>query len=169
MTRTTKAITGEKTMTKTESHKVANFTLPITINPQRIADLLCGAIEGGSDYWLEGIEYILADGMELADFRKGGKLAKQISDDYFHPTQIIPLFEGCGLRVETNGDWRNLAQQKEGKPRKPILNPQSIQTGLRIMAEKHKSHFGDFMSENDDAVTADVFLQCCLFGELVFG
>ncbi len=28
---------------------------------------------------------------------------------------------------------------------------------------------GDMLAENDDATTGDVFLQCALFGELVFG
>jgi hypothetical protein len=30
-------------------------------------------------------------------------------------------------------------------------------------------HFADVLNENDDAGTGDVFLQCCLFGEIIFG
>jgi hypothetical protein len=40
---------------------------------------------------------------------------------------------------------------------------------LALMAEKEPRHFGDFMGENDDATTSDVFLQLCLFGEVVYG
>jgi hypothetical protein len=28
--------------------------------------------------------------------------------------------------------------------------------------------FADFLKEDDDATTGDVFLQCCLFGEVQF-
>ena len=41
--------------------------------------------------------------------------------------------------------------------------------GLGLMLEKYPQHFGNFMSENDDAETADVFIQLCLFGEVVYG
>jgi hypothetical protein len=37
------------------------------------------------------------------------------------------------------------------------------------MAREYGRHFSDMIAENDDATTADVFLQCCLFGELVYG
>jgi len=37
------------------------------------------------------------------------------------------------------------------------------------MAEKYPRHFHNFLEENDDAETGDVFIQCCLFGEIVYG
>ena len=37
------------------------------------------------------------------------------------------------------------------------------------MANKHKWHFDAMVSENGDAITADVFLQCCALKELVYG
>jgi hypothetical protein len=50
-----------------------------------------------------------------------------------------------------------------------VLDAASTQAGLRIMASKCGRHFGNWMDENEDAETGDVFLQCCLFGEVVFG
>jgi hypothetical protein len=41
--------------------------------------------------------------------------------------------------------------------------------GLQLMADKYPNHFADFMQENDDATTSDVFLQLSVFGELIFG
>lgn len=37
------------------------------------------------------------------------------------------------------------------------------------MAEKDPRHFGDLVSENDDADTHDVFIQHVLFGEVIYG
>jgi hypothetical protein len=50
-----------------------------------------------------------------------------------------------------------------------MLDRVAILEGLRIMAEKEPRHFADFMTENDDADTGDVFLQCCLYGEVIYG
>jgi hypothetical protein len=34
---------------------------------------------------------------------------------------------------------------------------------------QYRSHFGDMIGETGDATTGDVFLQCCLLGEVVYG
>ncbi len=49
------------------------------------------------------------------------------------------------------------------------MNWARIESGTRLMAEQHPVHFADFMLENDDAVTADVWLQCVLLNEVVYG
>src|SRR4051794_10292331 len=36
---------------------------------------------------------------------------------------------------------------------------EAAQRGLQLMAEKYPHHYADFMAENDDATTGDVFLQ----------
>jgi hypothetical protein len=37
------------------------------------------------------------------------------------------------------------------------------------MAQAYTRHFADFINQNDDAITGDVFLQCCLLGEVLYG
>ena len=49
------------------------------------------------------------------------------------------------------------------------LNHSAFHRGLQTMADTYPRHMGDIISKNDDATTADVFLQCCLFGQLVYG
>jgi len=49
------------------------------------------------------------------------------------------------------------------------LDLDAIKKGLQIIAEKYPRHMGDFLNENDDADTGDVFLQCCLFGDAIYG
>jgi hypothetical protein len=36
------------------------------------------------------------------------------------------------------------------------------------MTEKYTHHWRDLMAENDDATTADVFLQMSLFGDILY-
>ena len=47
--------------------------------------------------------------------------------------------------------------------------PDQLHSGLRAMATKFPFNFANFIGENDDAETADVFIQCCLFGGLRYG
>lgn len=49
------------------------------------------------------------------------------------------------------------------------LNLGVIQKGLHVMAKDYPQHFADFYSGDYDAVTSDCFLQCCLFGEVIYG
>jgi len=80
-------------------------------------------------------------------------LAKGISrKDFAFPHIEIPFTEGCALIIcGKRLDW------------------DSMQKGLQIMYDKYNRQYLDFVYENDDAETSDVFLQCCLFGEIVFG
>lgn len=50
-----------------------------------------------------------------------------------------------------------------------LCGPAQFQRGLQLMAEKQPSHFSDFMEENEDAITADVFLQLVALGDVVYG
>jgi hypothetical protein len=48
------------------------------------------------------------------------------------------------------------------------LDLKSIGRGLEDLATKYPRHFADLVNENTDAITANVLLQCCLFGELIY-
>jgi hypothetical protein len=41
--------------------------------------------------------------------------------------------------------------------------------GIKVMIQKQPSHFSDVMQDNDDAITADVWIQCALLGEVIYG
>tara|TARA_B100000945_G_C20238142_1_gene528593 strand:- start:155 stop:496 length:342 start_codon:yes stop_codon:yes gene_type:complete len=49
------------------------------------------------------------------------------------------------------------------------LNMTSLQSGLESMSNIARSHYNNFLIEDCDAETGDVFIQCCLFNELVYG
>jgi hypothetical protein len=71
-----------------------------------------------------------------------------------------PLNEGGALMI---GDL-------EEPERKPIrLALAQLKLGLERMAKDYPTHWADFINENDDSSTADVFLQLCLFGEVIYG
>lgn len=41
--------------------------------------------------------------------------------------------------------------------------------GLRLLHRQYPGHWKDFMDENEDSDTGDIFFQLCTFGEVVYG
>lgn len=116
------------------------------VSDERIQDLLTSALEGGSNYWyiIKSFNY------------PPGQTKKTLGITYPH---IELPFKGGSLTI---GDI-------EGDMPDKVLDRQAITKGLEVMAEKYPKDYADFLAENDDANTGDVFLQSALFGEVVFG
>ena len=148
---------------KVEEQKIPTF--PVVMEHQiplnRIADMICCGMEGGIGYWSVITGYVkppaLTWTMSRMD-RMGGHTA--LGDDVFKHIDY-PLNEGGAVKLQETEDGGN----------HPIhhFNLEKIRKGLRVMAEKYPRHFHNFLEENDDAETGDVFIQCCLFGEIVYG
>lgn len=119
-----------------------------TVDWAKITNAIIGAFEGGSTYWLREYDYTYEpDGVtgnplyaEDQFWAKGGKVS---------------------LSYDDPDDQERRATKEVG-----LIE---IKQGLRSMAEKDPAHFGDLVSENDDASTHDVFIQHVLFGEVIYG
>lgn len=119
----------------------------LKISAQRIQDLLCNALEGGSNYWYE-----------IMSFNYPERQTKESLNIEFQHLELP--FKAGSLTIRDN---------EEAKLGDKILNLQTITEGLQIMADKFPNHFSDFLKEDDDAITGDVFLQCCLFKDVIYG
>ena len=124
------------------------YTLPV----ERISDLLCSALEGGSNYWYHIEQFIKP--INFNNSEEGTTEEKCFRHlDY-------PINEGGALMI-------SVPEDEDGKLY--CLDLQSIRSGMKVMAKRYPRHMMDLIRENDDACTGDVFLQCCLFGEVIFG
>lgn len=121
---------------------VMGFQVAITITDEKVGNLLCSALEGGSNYWYDIVDFINPNNVKC---------------EFKHLE--LPFMDGCGLMI----------QDDEGDEEPKLLNREAMQRGLEIMQRDYANHFQDFLDENDDGSTADVFLQCCLFGEAIYG
>lgn len=126
------------------------ITAPIEINEKRIANLLCCAFEGGSNYWYQIERYLVPPAVTVR-FADETRVVRYL--DY-------PLNVGGGVEIGNTED-PSLGTK--------TLDRSSIEHGLAIMGSKYPAHMADFLAENDDATTGDVYLQCCLYGEVLFG
>lgn len=136
-----------------------HFSIIEIIPDEMILNLLCCAFEGGSNYWIEEIFASPDNPINKIDFMAGG--AQQRFDDYWHWTQIMPLTENCSIVITTRiGDGDIVTEY--------ILGRDQILFGLQKMQDNFPRHWLSFLGKNEDATVADVFLQCCLFGDVLF-
>ena len=111
----------------------------VQIDADRLADLMCCALEGGSTYWCEKFE----------------------PDDYPAPAKWGHEAVAFGADFTIWYDEEFVKSVKNGED--------EIQKALQLMADEHPFHFNNFVNENEDAETGDVFFQLLCFGELVYG
>jgi len=120
----------------------------VEVSAQKICDQLCAAFEGGSNYWLRAAALIDS----LVPPKKGNIWYGQ--EKIYTP----------GFRCELGYD----DPEGPGETVK-IITWDDLAKGLQIMAEKYPRHFADVIDETGDAITGDVYIQCVIFGEIVYG
>jgi len=117
--------------------------IEVEVSDQRAGDLLCSAFEGGSNYW-----YFIE------------QVSPSSAGAYYHEK---PFDHNGWVKIRT------LEHEEVNGQLEWLLDRAACERGLTLMAEKYPTHWSDFISENDDATTGDVYLQCCIFGEVVYG
>ena len=118
-------------------------TRDIDIPDERIRDLLCAGLEGGIGYW--------------------GTIT-----EYHNPDNIECEFKHLDLPMSAHGYIR-ISENEDPDDKGRLLHKQTIEDGLKAMSERFQNHFDTFMAENEDAETGDVFIQCCLYDDVIFG
>jgi len=117
------------------------------VKDERVQDLLCCALEGGSNYWYEIKRYVYPRGFTQ---------------------QTLPI-NHRHLELPFKGGAVIIVDAEQPKAKEYRLDWAAMRRGLQILAEKYPKHWADFLAENEDATTGDVFLQLALFGDVIFG
>lgn len=122
----------------------------ITITEEQEQNLLCSAIEGGSNYW-----YLFGkEAMSIINKHVTKNTNSSFVDSLWAAIKL-------GLSIPVRDVEHN---EVIGE-----ISLASIEKGEKILAEKHTAHLLDIIGENDDATTGDVWFQLCVLGELVYG
>jgi len=122
------------------------------ITDYQAADLLVTAIEGGSNYWYDIID------MQVPDV-----LATPWGKDVYTPNYIAYPFSAGGAIIITDRELERDEQKKF------TLDRQAIERGKKLIETGDPQILSDVITENSDAETGDIFLQLCLFGEVIYG
>ncbi len=137
----------------TENKEELKFVVEVKrdLTYKRLADVLVGAFEGGSNYWIE-----------TADAIKPTKRIFIYDDKEVWPRYEHPFNPGGGVEI--------INSEEEAPDNKKILNLEAIERGVKALADpKNARTLNDIVDENDDAGTSDCFLQLCLFGDVIYG
>ncbi len=130
--------------------------LKIEVSDDRIRGLLCCAFEGGSNYWYQNLDWECDDPAVTSQ----DLIVKDDKNFSWHWPYTAPFRLDCRLTLEI---------KEEDPVQKVIITREKLERGLQIFADAYPRHYGDFVAENDDANTGDVFLQCVCFGEVIYG
>lgn len=128
------------------------ITTTVEIPPRRIADLMVTAIEGGIGYWCKSVKLVSAKGMAQPWYDDENLFEVRAEELQIMVTELDPHQE------HHNGEW--------------FLDLRKMENAFKLMQEfgNPKGYcWRDFLSENDDATTADVWFQLAVFGEVVYG
>lgn len=126
--------------------------IQIEISSRRIADMFVGAVEHNdmTAAWCRGFFFKNEETEPPAG--KGGTPWYDDPTTYDDPKLSIQVLEDDGAQVI-----------------KHQVDQKTLAAGLILMAQDYPDHFADFMKENDDGITHDVFLQCVALGEVKYG
>ena len=123
---------------------------PVKITNHQIASLLCTAFEGGSGYWARA------------------ELAYTPTEAEMNDAETYGDWAGYAFYMVNHPDFKfTLTDLEEDESYTITLD--SLKKGLKVMAKKYTRHFDNFINENDDANTGDVFLQCAVFKKVIYG
>lgn len=131
---------------------MTSFTVTQTLTDEQISDVLCSALEGGSNHW-----YLIDDFVVPTTWEFDSEPKRPRSGHWPHD---YPLNPGGALMISSPED------PDQGIKR---LDAEAIQRGLAVLAEKYPHHLLDLLEETGDAYTGDALLQCSLFGDIVYG
>lgn len=110
------------------------------ITNERISDLLIGAVESGIYYW-----------------------CVKIRPNYNHDeSSDIPYYANI---YDENWSIKVFDEDENCH----FLDKDSLKKGIKIMNKNYNQHYMNAIGDDYDAITADVFFQCCVFGETIYG
>lgn len=128
----------------------------LKIDERRLADLMVGAFEGGSNYWIGKVESVNKPPVLW-------KVGDNEGVNYYPAYMRTAMSKGGVVRL------RIADPDREQHSTVMLLTRAKLERGWSIMVEKYPNHAADAAREDDDATTADVFIQCVIFGEVIYG
>jgi hypothetical protein len=131
--------------------------ITLEITPKRIADIMCAAVEQNhmTRAWCAGVLPV-SHSLKVAE-----ALPYWYANALFYnaPDWQFEVLEILDESKEVEGD--NIKRH--------LVTPKVMGKGITYMAEKHGHHFAAWLAEDEDAITADVFLQCIAMREVKYG
>jgi len=131
----------------------------IIVSEADIWPLLSTAFEGGSNYWITGVNVS----------KKTTELRQLFASTFEHTVSGWRWLHQVPFVLAGESTWKGHELELQSTKGSVYLTIHTLFEGLEKMYENSKRHYWDFINENWDAITADVFLQYAVFGEVIYG
>lgn len=126
------------------------MTITFNVSDETISDLLCTALEGGSNYW-----YLLGH-VDTTHFVKGDTYVDNLMRSFIADKDYkLDVYD-----IESDEDEPDLLGS---------VTYLKMGIALSIMSKDYPKTLGNIMSGNMDGDDADVWFQLSTMGEVVFG
>lgn len=131
--------------------------IKVNVTSTIINNVLCCALEGGSNYW-----YAIGD-VDRKHFIKGDPFVDNLTRSFdLEPSYELDVYDIESIEYDEDEDEGTM--DKLG-----TLTLASMAEALSFMAEYYPEEFGRIMDMSCDADDADIFFQIAVMGEIVFG
>lgn len=127
------------------------MNISFDIKNEIISDLIIIAVECGCDYWLSKVKL----------FDKVGMQTLSVTNDPLVNLSRIVFVEN------KENDFKSHTLMISDPDR--IARGSQITDGLSRMATQYPQQFADILQNDIDTETADIFIQCCILGKIIYG
>ena len=152
-----------------EAHfPLAPLTASLEISPRRIADLMVTALEHNDMVcaWVAAARLRSPTEEDLYERTKNNNW-------YDVPELWAGEFEIDVYEISDESEYETFDPEEDEVPdgiTKHTITHKDLAEALKIWpSSKYAHHFAEFIRENEDAITADVFLQLVVLKEVVYG
>jgi len=128
----------------------------LNIQDERLHDIFCNAMYSSRDF------LVVEEEWDKINEHWNSPLNKDVRE--LHPDPYIERKMWAYIEA-----GKSIAFFDEYQEQFCELSWQRVVDGTNKMAKSYDWHFMNITTENDDAITADVWLQCVLLGEVVYG
>lgn len=124
----------------------------------RVMDLVCTAIEGGY------CSFTIVEKVKPPELKN----TMDGFSEYMKPAERC-VYPHVDYAFNKGGAVKFKDKYGDEPDKVYTLDLESLEKGIGVFAEKVPHQFAEWLKENDDAVTGDCYLQCCLLGDVVYG
>lgn len=123
------------------------LSINVRIDMSDLQNLFITAFEGGINYWA----IVLDQKIDLSHC-DGESSSEKWFDAIWNKQMEMPINDAEDEAVELG-----------------VLTKEKMKSGLKMMAETYPEHYNDFITEQYDVYTADIWLQLSVLGEIIYG
>jgi len=131
----------------------------IIISEEDLWPWISTAFEGGSNYWIESVNTT----KDTENFRQ------MFADTFEHTVVGWRWLHQVPFVLAGDSKWKGHELEIKSETNTNYITIHSLFEGLEKMFENSNRHYWDLINEDFDAITADVFLQYAVFGEVIYG